>query len=150
MSNLQKIILETLRCGVLTENKKKVTIHKDTLVVDVHGDVDLNERLTKIPVKFGVVEGEFSGSFNQLTSLEGAPQIIEGDFYCSDNQLTSLEGAPKEVGGHFYCSTNQLTSLEGAPQTVGGHFYCDRQKSGKDFTIDEVKAVSNVKGRINV
>ena len=50
--------------------------------------------------------------------------IIKGDFSCSYNQLTSLEGCPKEVGGGFDCSVNQLTSLKGCPKEVGGDFYC--------------------------
>ena len=120
-------------------------------LVNVAGDVNISGRklsgrkLTKIPVKFGRVEGYFychnnqlthlegtprsvGGYFdchnNQLTSLEGAPQSVGGDFGCSNNQLTSLEGAPRSVGGYFSCHNNQLTSLEGAPQSVGGYFDC--------------------------
>jgi hypothetical protein len=151
MSSLQQLILETLQGRVLTENKKKVTIYKDTLVVDVHGDVNITDKnLTKIPVKFGVVDGYFDCSDNQLNSLEGAPQTVDRDFYCNDNQLKSLEGAPQTVDGGFYCYKNQLKSLEGAPQTVGRHFDCRNQKSRKKFTEDDVESVSNVKGRIYV
>jgi hypothetical protein len=151
MSSLQQLILETLHCRVLNEDKNKVTIHKDTLVADVHGGVNIgNKNLTKIPVKFGAVGGSFDCSDNELTSLEGAPQTVEGYFYCYNNQLTSLEGTPQTVGRGFYCSNNQLTSLHGAPQRVGGSFKCSDQKSGKKFTEDEVKEVSNVKGSIYV
>ena len=75
-----------------------------------------------------VVNGNFDCSFNQLTSLEGAPKEVDGSFYCSSNQLTSLEGAPQEVGGYFYCSNNQLTNLKGAPKEVGGKFDCSYNK----------------------
>jgi hypothetical protein len=151
MSSLQQLILETLQGRVLTENKKKVTIDKDTLFVFVDGDVDLRDNnLTKIPVKFGVVGGNFSCSYNQLTSLEGAPQTLGGDFYCSRNNLTSLEGSPQTVSGDFDCSRNNLTSLEGAPKTVDVSFFCEYQKSGVKFTEDDVESVSNVKGRIYV
>jgi hypothetical protein len=91
---------------------------------DIQGDVDISEmRLTKFPVKFGKVTGYFNCLFNNLTSLQEAPQSVGGDFNCSYNKLTSLQGAPQSVGGDFYCSHNNLTSLEGAPQSVGGDFY---------------------------
>jgi hypothetical protein len=80
--------------------------------------------LTKIPLKFNKVTGDFNCYINQLTSLEGAPKEVTGDFNCYINQLTSLEGAPKEVNGYFDCSLNQLISLKGAPKEVNGDFYC--------------------------
>ena len=104
-----------------------------------------SDRLTKLPIKFNKVTGDFvcrnnqltsledspkevGGDFvcrdSQLTSLQGGPQSVDGDFICRDNQLTSLQGAPKKVGGDFYCSRNELTSLEGFPESVGGNFYC--------------------------
>ena len=80
-------------------------------LVNVLGDVNISGRkLTKIPVKFGRVGGNFYCYNNQLTHLEGAPRSVGGDFGCSNSQLTHLEGAPRTVGGNFYCSNNQLTS----------------------------------------
>ncbi|MDW2995412.1 MAG: PcfJ domain-containing protein [Alphaproteobacteria bacterium] len=92
----------------------------------VHGNLDLSDMdLTMLPdMSNVVVQGDFSCSSNQLTSLQGAPQSVGGKFNCGHNQLTSLQGAPQSVGGDFYCSHNQLTSLQGAPQSVGGSFYC--------------------------
>jgi len=82
---------------------RNYTVNPDG-TVDVDGKVNLyNRGITKLPLKFG---------------------YVSGDFDCSRNQLTSLEGAPREVGGHFYCSNNELTSLVGAPEDVGGYFYC--------------------------
>ena len=73
------------------------------------GDVNLsNLGLTKLPVKFKYVKGNFYCSHNKLTSLEGAPQEVGGGFVCSYNQLTSLEGAPQKVGGYFVCSGNPV------------------------------------------
>ena len=86
------------------------------------------KRLKHLPLSFGHVDGGFSCSYNQLTSLEGAPQSVSGDFYCGYNQLTSLEGAPQNVGGYFSCGYNQLTSLEGAPQNVDGVFDCSHNQ----------------------
>ena len=92
----------------------------------VRGDLNLRQQdLTELPdLSTITVNGSFDCSFNQLTSLKGAPQSFGGNFDCSGNQLTSLQGAPQSVGGNFYCHYNQLTSLEHAPQSVGGNFYC--------------------------
>jgi hypothetical protein len=107
---------------------KNYTINEDGSV-DVDGEVYIcNKSLTKLPLKFGKVTGNFVCYNNQLTSLEGVfgrgPEWVGGNFYISKNQLTSLEGSPKEVGGTFYCQNNQLTSLEGGPKSVGRDFYC--------------------------
>ncbi len=142
---------------------------------DVRGDVGCNylrlKSLTELGVKFNKVGGDFYCSGNQLTTLEGAPKSVGRDFYCYSNQLKTLEGSPKSVsgrfncsgnelktlegapesiGGGFYCSKNQLTTLEGAPKSVGGHFWCYDQKSGIEFTEEQVRAVSEVKGKVTV
>ena len=103
---------------------KNWSINKDGLV-DVDGSVRLNYRnLTKLPLRFGIVTGDFYCRDNKLTTLEGAPKEVGGGFFCYNNNLTTLEGGPKEVGGAFYCDHNKLTTLEGAPQEVGGSFIC--------------------------
>jgi len=94
------------------------------------------------------VSENFICSSNKLTSLEGAPESVGGDFYCYGNNLTNLVGSPKSVGGNFECDHNKLTSLQGAPKSVGGNFFCYDNK--KQFTEEEVKAVSKVKGKIGV
>jgi hypothetical protein len=102
------------------------TLNPQTGLVDVKGDFACSRQgLTDFKgVRFGEVSEDFYCSYNQLTSLEGAPQKVGGVFYCDRNNLTSLEGAPHEVGGSFYCNDNQLTTLEGAPREVGGYFRC--------------------------
>lgn len=88
---------------------KKYKIKNYTIsdgVVDVDGYVDFfGNRLSKLPLKFGVVKYWFNCSFNKLTSLEGAPREVGGYFDCSFNQLTSLKGAPLKVS-RFCCSNN--------------------------------------------
>jgi hypothetical protein len=94
-------------------------------LVDVSGNVNLSDKkLSKLPIKFGNVSGDFYCDTNQLTSLDGTPQFVGGDFYCYRNQLTSLKDAPKEVGESFNCDDNRLTSLDGAPKSVSGAFKC--------------------------
>jgi hypothetical protein len=104
------------------------TINPDG-TVDVDGDINIyfarrGEMLTKIPLKFGRVSGNFDCMNNRLTTLEGSPSYVGGTFFCSYNKLTTLEGAPESVGGNFHCSDNQLITLEGGPKRVGGHFNC--------------------------
>jgi hypothetical protein len=97
--------------------------------IDVNVDVNLNNRsLTKLPLNFRNVSGNFYCRFGKLTSLEGAPRSVGGNFSCRDNKLTSLVGSPRSVGGNFFCRDNQLTSLEGAPESVGGNFDCYNNK----------------------
>ena len=69
-------------------------------------------------------------------------------FNCSYNNLTSLDGAPKTVGSDFYCDNNKLTSLVGAPKTVGGSFDCS--DNPVKFTKQQVRAVCDVKGDVYV
>ena len=142
---------------------KNYTINPDG-TVDVNGDVNLYEKgLTKLPLKFGYVSGEFDCSYNQLTSLEGSPKKVGGGFYCGYNKLVTLEGAPKEVGGYFdcrynqltslvgapeevmyfNCSNNQLTSLEGAPMEVGGYFHCDGNPLPKEI-LDNMDYIDKI------
>ena len=96
----------------------------DNGFISCSGVVNLVSKLSKLPVKFLKVDGDFYCSENQLTTLEGGPTSVGKWFDCSDNQLTTLEGGPKSVGGSFYCSNNKLTTLEGGPTSVGGYFDC--------------------------
>ena len=99
---------------------------KDDLTVDIDGGLSLNTKhLDYIPVQFGVVNGSFYCSRNNLTSLKGCPTKVLGDFSCYSNNLTSLEYCPTEVGGYFDCADNKLTSLKGCPTEVGGAFDCE-------------------------
>jgi hypothetical protein len=122
----------------LKDLKDPATKKYYTGVVNVTGDVKLNnQKLTKLPVKFGTVGGDFqcmaslrmpSAVMPCLTSLEGAPTSVGKNFACNWNKLTSLEGGPSFVGGYFYCYDNQLTSLQGAPSSVGSDFSCGGNK----------------------
>jgi hypothetical protein len=97
--------------------------------IDVNGNVNLREeKLEKLPIKFGKINGHFLCEKNQLTTLEGAPREVSGHFWCYNNKLTKLEGAPIYVGGIFDCQYNKLTNLEGSPEFVGGDFVCSDNK----------------------
>ena len=101
-----------------------ITISDDGLV-SCTGYVILRvSKHKRLLVSFDKIDDFFYCSYNQLTTLQGAPKSVGGDFFCWNNQLTTLEHSPQSVHGSFDCSYNQLTTLEGAPQSVGGNFYC--------------------------
>jgi len=74
--------------------------------------------------------------------------ICEGNCLIRDNQLKSMEGCPRIVKGDFMVDGNKLEDLDGSPEEVEGDYYIKR--NNKKFTIDEVKKVCDVKGRIVV
>lgn len=97
--------------------------------IDVDGTVYLVRiGITKIPIKFNKVTGDFNCYSNGLTTLEGGPKYVGGNVDCSLNKLTDLKGSPLEVGGSFTCYKNNLTSLSGSPKEVGRDFNCQENK----------------------
>ena len=113
----------------------QATINSDGSI-DVDGDVGLNnERLTKLPLKFRNVGGDFYCSYNQLTSLEGCPQTVGGDFYCRSNQLTSLEGLPEIIGGDINCIDNYISDFRGVPELFEGFFNCEGNPIHEIYTL---------------
>lgn len=49
----------------------------ETGIVDVKGTVDISFKdLKKIPIRFGIVRGDFNCSNNQPDSLTGSPQMV--------------------------------------------------------------------------
>jgi hypothetical protein len=110
---------------------------------------DRVERMIKTYIRNGS-KGDLNLIGLDLTKL---PDILKditvgGNFNCSYNELTSLEGAPKTVGESFGCSFNKLTSLVGAPKSVGEDFYC--RNNNVKFTEQDVRAVCDVKGDVLV
>jgi hypothetical protein len=126
-------------------------IDGSTIHVDGHVDLLSQPQIYKTIIenyKFGYVSGKFDCSDNNLSNLKGVPKTVVGHFLCTYNNLKSLEGAPEYVGGYFECMFNKLTSLKGAPEYVGSNFNC--RFNEEDFTKEDVKAVSDVKGKIIV
>jgi hypothetical protein len=102
--------------------------------IDVKGEVNFRGlELSKIPIKFGKVDGLCNFSSTHLKSLVGCPREITGDCLLGDNEFTSLEGAPQKVGGRFELDgCRQLKTLKGGPVEVGGS-YTVRQTSITDL-----------------
>ena len=122
--NKQKImdtLLDNFKCY------GEITIGNDERVY-VAGDCSLVKLVNKFPVKFNIIEGNFSCSNNNLTSLEDGPISIGGKFDCNNNYLESLDNSPKYIGRDFRCDHNKLISLRGAPKTIRGSFFCNDNK----------------------
>jgi len=102
----------------------KYTINADG-TVDIDGDVDLSRKgLTEIPIRFGIVRGDFIIINNNLLSLKNSPREVTGVFDCSYNpQLSSLKNGPK-IAKYYYCNNCNLKSLEGGPKQVAESFVC--------------------------
>ena len=87
-----------------------------------------------IPIKLGLVMGDFSCAGRELESLQNAPHTVTGNFTCHHNQLSSLVGGPHNVGsnnlggGSYSCAVNNLHSFEGAPTTFTGYFIGVQQR----------------------
>jgi hypothetical protein len=89
---------------------------RDDGTIYVRGSLDISQKgLTQLPdLSNVVVEGWFDCSYNNLTSLKGAPRECR-NFNCRDNRLESIEYAPR-VAALFYCQNNNLPHLEPAPE----------------------------------
>jgi hypothetical protein len=105
---------------------KKYKINSDGSI-DVDGDVNLSAKyLTKLPLKFNKVIGNFTCNHNKLTTLEGCPNYITLDFHCINNKLTSLEGCPDYIGRDFIFPGNNVTIIKDYPkEVVGSPYYSD-------------------------
>jgi len=129
---------------------RKYSIENYTINSDGTVDIDdrqvnlFNRRLTKLPLKFGKVSGNFSCSNNLLTSLEFSPQSLGGSFYCQCNQLTSLEFSPQSVGDCFSFSENKLKDLYGFPEFYDGEVYYDSNPVSEILDLFGTKRLGKV------
>jgi len=110
---------------------KNYTINSDE-TIDVNREVDLGYsdfhfpkfyKLTKLPLKFNKINGDFDCDDNKLTSLEGSPVEVNGNFLCHNNKLTFFQFAPKIIRGDFICTDNNIKTFEYFPSFVK-YFNC--------------------------
>ena len=100
-------------------------------------------------IKFNSVTGYFA--IDDLKSLEGVPKTVGNGCYIHRCDITTLQNAPESVTGNFEVRIcDFLKSLDGAPKTVSGDFIMDGNGriAKTTFTEENVRAVSNVKGRV--
>ena len=68
---------------------------RDNGLVDVNGSVDISRNaLTGLPIKFGIVTGNFHCTHNWLNTFEGFPISVGGIFNVGFNSFTTLQGCP--------------------------------------------------------
>ncbi len=118
-------------------NIKNYTINDDG-TVDVEGNVIFNRnRITKLPLKFGHVSGNFLCAECDLRTLEGAPTYVGGNFSLYYNAgLRSLKYSPLYVGGEFDCTCCGLKDLVGIENTtIIGDF---------NFTMNDIYTFDNL------
>jgi len=79
--------------------------------VDINGDICMwwysNDKMFKLPFKFGKINGNFDCGATGLETLEGCPKEVTGIFACQFNHLKSLEFAPKKAR-IFHCFNNDI------------------------------------------
>lgn len=115
-----------------------VDVFRDCFIA--RGDISFS----KLPIKFGHVEGSFTLVNKRLTTLEGCPHTVTEDFYCSGTLIKNLEGAPNSVGSITTYDSRFLTSLEGVPSEIRESFRFDQCP-----LLWDVRPLSNVRfGRI--
>lgn len=108
-----------------------------------------NSNVTKLPDGSLYLNDDLDFSQHYIQSLIGLNiSVINGYFSCSHNQLTTLEGGPIEVKESFFCDGNFLRTLVGCPKKVGGDFYCHYNDA--NFTEEYVRSLCEVAGEVNV
>lgn len=143
-------------------------IHRDTLIVDVDGDLILRSpEITSLPCQFGSVHGVVDFSGTRLTSLIGFPRFVE--FYCElDNlPITSLQGTEQSlIGGYFSAQECNINTLKFFPKCVNDNdsaiylaqnpftslkdIHLTGQMRGRDFNISTSKIESHILGLVLV
>jgi hypothetical protein len=110
---------------------KKFRIRIGTVTILENGQLEVeggfkmcHTTLSKLPLRFASVTGDFIVRSNRLTTLKGCPAVVGGDFDCRNNELSSLRFSPLKVGRNFYCQENNLTSLLGVPEVIPNLFCC--------------------------
>ena len=113
--------------------------------VNVRSSVRLCDKLanlSKLPLNFNEIDGNFDISDNELVSLEGSPKIVHGDFLAFKNEITSLKGGPKEVDGSFIILKNNISSLKFSPSIVKEDFICSHNP------LADLDGINTIQGSI--
>jgi len=103
---------------------KRLVIEGDYIikngVINVIGNVKLRG-LEHIPIKFGVIDGNFNCSFCGLLSFDNAPHTVTGNVDAQANKFINLRNCPKNIGKNLVLNGNRvLSNLQGCPETING------------------------------
>lgn len=111
---------------------------------DILQDVYIKTKISKFPIKFNSICGNFNAYDIELETLENGPIYVSGNFKVYGNKLKSLEHSPTYVGGDFCCTYNKITSLEGMPNS------CKTLTAGFNY-LKDLKGIANtIDGDLNI
>jgi hypothetical protein len=87
-----------------------------------NGNMSLDIKEDKIPIKFGTVKGSVFLRGN-IVSLENSPREITFAFnIMSCHNLTSLKGGPDRIGHFYHCGSIPLDSISGLARPIGDNY----------------------------
>ena len=111
----------------------------DDMSIDVDEDVYIRFGLmSKLPINFNIVYGDFICNQITLKTLKGCPKEIHGDFDASSNRLKDLQYCPKYVEGCVFLYNNQINNLK--------HFFLN---TGRLFLSENnIRTFDNLSDRI--
>ena len=104
------------------ENHTNLKYNNKTGMYDVQGNIELTDVDMingHVPVKLGVVTGNFDIDAFDCNSLQNCPEEVHGNVYLHGNYL-SLKGCPQKIDGNLVISNTTIRSLEGCPKKVKG------------------------------
>lgn len=100
---------------------KSISSTSEGVIIDGSMSIKPGLKSILIPgIKIYKVTGDisFHGNNDNITSLEGCPEIVDGHVDINMKNLPSLKYAPREVGGMFRISSNVIKNLKFSPDTV--------------------------------
>lgn len=106
----------------LSENYIRNYIINDDMTIDVNEDVDIYQyKDNELPdyIQFGTINGDFTISKSNISTLRGCPHTVNGWFYCQDNNnLKNLDYGPTHT--HSYCVSrcSNIETLRGIASVV--------------------------------
>ena len=97
-----------------------------------------------------IVHGCFVLYQNKLKDFIGGPEVVMENFTANfNNSLISLDGSPKKVGGDYsICFCGGLKDIKGISPEIGGNLEITNNKIGNNFTDNDFRKYSNIKGNI--
>ena len=111
--------------------------------------------LKNCPVIVG--KSVYVGHNDKIINLIGGPEIVGKDYSApSCKQLISLQGIPKIIPGTLYLTSNfKLIDFTYFPEKIGidfevGHFYGGNRRFPEKFTEDFFRSICDIGGKVKI
>jgi len=104
----KEIITDILKKCQMFSDYKTLTWSINEGLIDVIGDINFSKlhQLSKLPFKFGKVDGIFCCDGCGLITLEGCPEEVTEWFSCENNKLSTLDFFPKKIIDNCFVGGN--------------------------------------------